>query len=404
MGRAGAADVRPSRRDACRRPARRGAAVSRLPDLQDALQDSLRADGLRLVTSVPRDRDHLLLELSDPAGETLAGQWHRDRARVADLAAQTRVVAPDAVTVAADGHVLVQASGADRRLPALARLASAPGARLVAHRAERRGVVRNADGSYTKVLRPGRLPAVVTAQPAYAGTRLRAPRVLAEDRAGGTLRMSALSGRTLHQLLADPSVPDSDIGAVGRAVGSALAALHAVPVTGLPTHDAAAEVAVTRRWLDHAAGYGLVDVTPLRRSLNRAMQRLAEGRPLAPAYLHRDLHDKQVVIEPGLPPGLLDFDLAAAGEAALDLANLLVHLELRSVQGRCSVESASRCAVAVVEGYGPSGAVLSRLPAYLLTTRIRLAAVYAFRPGSTGQSMMISTGMLPRVALEYGQT
>ncbi|MGH3386204.1 MAG: hypothetical protein ACRDO1_16625, partial [Nocardioidaceae bacterium] len=78
---------------------------------------------------------------------------------------------------------------------------------------------------------------------------------------------------------------------------------------------------------------------------------------------------------------LLDFDLAAAGEAALDLANLLVHLELRSVQGRCSVERANRCAVGVVEGYGPSKALLSRLPAYLLTTRIRLAAVYAFRPG-----------------------
>ncbi|WP_396134697.1 phosphotransferase [Cellulomonas sp. ATA003] len=49
--------------------------------------------------------------------------------------------------------------------------------------------------------------------------------------------------------------------------------------------------------------------------------------------VHRDLHDKQLLVDGSGGIGLLDFDLAAAGEAALDLANLLVHLELRVHQG-----------------------------------------------------------------------
>ncbi len=49
--------------------------------------------------------------------------------------------------------------------------------------------------------------------------------------------------------------------------------------------------------------------------------------------LHRDFFDKQVVVDADGRPGLLDFDTLAAGEAAVDVANMLVHLELRRCSG-----------------------------------------------------------------------
>ena len=77
---------------------------------------------------------------------------------------------------------------------------------------------------------------------------------------------------------------------------------------------------------------------------------------------------------------MLDFDTLSLGEAALDLANVLVHLELRALQGRCSEARANAAATAMVEGYDPPPPVSSRLRAYADATRLRLACLYAFRP------------------------
>ncbi|WP_157937001.1 glycosyltransferase family protein [Geodermatophilus chilensis] len=96
--------------------------------------------------------------------------------------------------------------------------------------------------------------------------------------------------------------------------------------------------------------------------------------------LHRDLHDRQVLVAGDGSVGLLDFDLLAAGEPALDLANLLAHLSLRQRQGL--VADAAPLRAAVLEGYRPSSAVAARVPVHEATTRLRLAAVYAFRPGA----------------------
>ncbi|TFV53665.1 hypothetical protein E4P41_20890, partial [Geodermatophilus sp. DF01-2] len=96
--------------------------------------------------------------------------------------------------------------------------------------------------------------------------------------------------------------------------------------------------------------------------------------------LHRDLHDRQVLVADDGSVGLLDFDLLAAGEPALDLANLLAHLSLRQHQGL--VTDAGPLRAAVLEGYRPAPAVAARVPVREAVTRLRLAAVYAFRPGA----------------------
>ncbi len=100
--------------------------------------------------------------------------------------------------------------------------------------------------------------------------------------------------------------------------------------------------------------------------------------------LHRDFHDKQVFVPADGPPGLLDFDTLGVGEAALDVANMLVHLELRGLQGLLGKDAAGGAARAFAHGYRPAPGVRDRLPAYVNATRLRLACLYALRPRWAG--------------------
>ncbi len=110
----------------------------------------------------------------------------------------------------------------------------------------------------------------------------------------------------------------------------------------------------------------------------------------SPVLLHRDFYDKQVFWDKtgsgAEADGLLDFDTLAVGEAALDLANALVHFELRALQGTCSPELAQAAAAALVTGYAPDSAVRGRMQVYANATRLRLACVYACRPAGISLS------------------
>lgn len=351
-----------------------------------AIDEVLRTDGRRLVKATPRSAEHLLLEAQDRDGNLLAGQWFADPARAERVCAATRGAAPSAgVRRLGHGHVVLQPGGADRRLRRLPGLVEARGARLVAHRPERRGVVRQAwpDGgqTYTKLVPTQRIGQVVR------GARLtlpgvETPRVTHVDERLGAVTFEALPGRPLFELLGDASPDTARIDGIGRAVGEVVARLHRVePPAGLPRHDAAAELAVTRRWVRLAAQHGLL---AHRSQAVEALWRTARDRlsslPTGPtAVVHRDLHDKQILVD-DTQVGLLDFDLAAAGDPALDLANLLVHLDLRVLQGCSSRVQAQACARAIRQAYGVRPDVYPRILAYQLTTRIRLACVYAFRP------------------------
>ena len=92
--------------------------------------------------------------------------------------------------------------------------------------------------------------------------------------------------------------------------------------------------------------------------------------------MHRDFHDGQVLVDDAHAVGLIDFDLMAAGDPALDVANFICHLELREHQ-RGIV--AAPLAAAFLGGYQPSRPVQQALPFYLATSARRLSAVYTFR-------------------------
>jgi tRNA A-37 threonylcarbamoyl transferase component Bud32 len=368
----------------------------------DRVAEAVGSYGLDLEKTFPQGAGHLLLQMSRPDRSRLAGQWFADTSRARVVARETQWRSGDDVDVAMldEGRLLLQPDGADRRIPALHEVASAPGAAVVAHRAEKRGSVRRADQEgqvvYTKVVRPTRLRATL------AGARVRVdgvrvPEVMAADSNHGTMDCRALPGRTLHDVLADPTLTTAEVAAAGRAVGLAVARLHACPPpSALGTHYPTDELVVTRRWLRQASVHGLLaDAGPLVRQRLEDAKRLLAGSLCETAFLHRDLHDKQLVVDDDAVVGVLDLDLAATGEPALDLANLLVHLELRSLQGLCPTARAQVCAEAVVDGYAPGLDTRRRVPAYALTTRLRLAAVYAFRPGSArlGRALLTADGL-----------
>lgn len=367
----------------------------------DHIAEALGPRGLRLVRAVPRDARHLLLELESTAeGDwppvSIAGQWFADPDQAVQVAAVTRECTYGPTPwVAALGRsgVMVQAHGADRRLRTLARLVARTDATLVAHRPERRAVLKVGTG-YVKVVRPSALEDLMARTRAASGSgpSMQVPDLLGADRAAGTVAMTAAPGRTLHELLGDPAVSDERIGTIGHSIGRGVARLHATtPPAGARGHTACDELRTTARWLGLAETFGLTEAGAprIKTTVRDLWSRLTDGDRLA--YLHRDLHDKQLVVDQrwGIGLTVLDLDLAALGDPALDLANLLVHLELRVLQGRVLPARARVCATGIVEGYDPDSALLRRVPAYARSTRLRLGAVYAFRPGQ------VPAGALP---------
>lgn len=344
------------------------------------------AGSARLARAWPRRDGSLAVELRDAHDAVLAGQWRADPDDMQRITRQTTAAGPGGcavVTTAGDRRFMLQAR-ADRRLPGLGAALQRPGAALVGHRAEQRAVVR-AHGAHVKLTRPQRTAAAaVAAQHAAelaraAGDPFAVAVPATTDLALGLVVLPTLPGTSLSQRMAE-----GGLRAGARAAGRAVAALHAAAVpAGTPVHGAAQETGVLERWLAlltaHApalAGRVAARAAPVPRAL-------LDAPATAPVPLHRDLHDGQILVDTSGDVALLDLDTLAAGEAPLDVANLLVHFELAALQGRCAPERAAAAAAAFLDGYGeppPS----DRLVAHADAARLRLVCVHAFRPAPAG--------------------
>lgn len=353
----------------------------------------------RLVRAWPRGRDHALLELAAEDGTTVAAQWFGDPAALA-AAART---APAPAHVA--GDVLLQPGGADARLRALPRVLAEDGARLVAHRPGRRAVVRlsGADGTareFVKVVRPSkaedlaRRGALVSA---LIGEEVRVPRLAdGSEPERGVLRWSVVPGATLHDLGASGEWSASQAWTAWHTAGRAVARLHSAPAEHVTArHGATDELAALAAFLDPAVAHGLLDADLVARARERVAAELEAGAGgSAPGVLHRDLHDKQLLLDDAGTVGMIDVDTLAVGERALDVANLLVHLELREAQGVLAPAPAAAAGAGFLAGLD-ADLPADRVAAYTRATRLRLAGVYAFRP----QWRAVAEDLLRRAAL-----
>lgn len=289
-----------------------------------------------------------------------------------------------------DGSLELSPADADPKLKALAPLVAAGGT-VVSWRPRKRAVVRTAvaEGeAFTKVVRAGKargiLDGIERARPFEAG--FRTPQVL--DSTEATVTFAALPGRSLHDesaftdaewarawadiadalAVARRARPD---GAAGHSDGSAPAAL--------PVHGPEQEAAVLEDWLERTAAW--TGAQPrFAHAVEKAGQTLRGLPVVGNVPTHRDLHDKQLLWDPELGPGLLDVDTACLGDPALDLGNLRAHALWRERQGVWSPARADVVRRTVDELTMAVDLPAPRVGLYEYATLLRLRCVYALRP------------------------
>ena len=236
-------------------------------------------------------------------------------------------------------------TGYDPGLPALQE--EARHGVIICHRPHKRAVIR-ADGCYIKIFEPGGavVPAERCAQTDLVlepGT-FTVPKILRSS--ADVLVFSTVPGRTLGELgLDDAMISDEALARVWEKWTQAWTAQVGGPYNTarrralgtLPLHPPEVEVSDlwrwVNRWLRHyqnvpeASAQGVA----LCARAEDVAQDLLETEPDPLVWSHGDLHDKQILTTDGPSPlGLLDFDDTAQAEAARDLANMDVLLELRA--------------------------------------------------------------------------
>lgn len=314
---------------------------------------------------------------------TVRRAWPRAAGDGADL----EVTADGIVGVRAGrwcgGDVRVAEAVCDRRLPALADVAGA--GEVVSWRPGRRAVVRIArGGGYAKVVREGAAEPVLAAHAAgaafSAGFARAAVTSAPTDAARGVVRFASLPGRTLFDLGSDRRVAEAEFARAWNGWAEAWGMLLDGSCGELPLHDAEAEARVLEQWMRHAEPHLGGESSAVRRASDRVAEELVAGPRGRAALAHRDLHDKQVMWDASSRPGLLDLDTVTIAEAALDLGNLRAHVAFRAAQGRLE-PSRTAVARAAIDGVArATGVEPDRVHAYESATRLRLGALYLFRP------------------------
>lgn len=313
--------------------------------------------------------------------------WPRDRGRLIVEAVEQVTGRLRAGSIDAAGSVRMAAFGDDPVLCGLTQTAAQ--GELLVHRYGRRAVVRSG-GLYVKLVAPGKAAAVASAHDlavrSLSGTGIAVPAVVARD--GGSVTMSTVPGVSFHDL-GRRSGPEalSQWSRAWQAWGSEWPQFTAAagPAAARPVvtrHTARDEAQTLSRWVDHAASFAALGVSDarLRRARDRVVEMLSEAAE--PAVLaHRDLHDKQLLFDPHAGSvGMIDCDTLSFAEPALDLANLLVHLDFRVAQSLLTAEAASVGKHCVLDVAGSMRVSPGRLEAYAAATALRLACIYAFRP------------------------
>jgi aminoglycoside phosphotransferase (APT) family kinase protein len=341
---------------------------------------------LELRRAWPRTFQRLRLELVDGRGRVVAGQWYGEPdagARLDRVARRTARTAPDPDLVAVDRArgVLLQAGGADRRLPGLRTAVARPGAEVLTHRAEQRAVVRLPAGAgsagYVEVVRPGRTQPLVEA--AKVVLPVRTPRMLHHDDEQGIVEVTAVPGDPLRAVLSRATATQP-VESIARAVARRLRAVHrcAAPAQR-PTRDVTREVAWVATWVDRVTSY-VPDLQPRAEATLHHCARLLDEPAQPLVFVHGDLHDGQVMVDADDVVGIVDWDGMAGGEGALDLAGLVAHLRLRVLEGTCMPDVADAFEASLLNAYGATARMRSRTEAYVGLLNVRMACQHVFRP------------------------
>ena len=300
------------------------------------------------VEDIAAHRTHALLALASDGFRARRPHWDAEmRAVLARIAAPRAVLEPSTGSIAG----LAQALAADTLRPVFGLASDAPLA-IAPMRLKpgRRAMIRVALPDGTKALGKIRARGPDRAAPAVQhGLRMagldgrlgvEVPKVIATPDTFPAWFQEAVPGMPLADVL-DGS---GGISAAYRA-GSALTVLHATP----PQTD--------RRWTwDDELGVleKAVSGGPHVCLAELARCRLCSLAEAPEVGLHRDFYQDQVLVG-AETVWLVDLDLHARGDSAIDLGNFLAHLTELALRRRVSLDWSGRLGQAFLDGYAAGG-------------------------------------------------
>lgn len=214
-----------------------------------------------------------------------------------------------------------------------------------------------------------------------------------------TLRAAGLDGRAPHRVgvpqprgaieglhlwlqeevpgrrLTDHLLPGGDMTAAGHA-GAALARLHAVPAETARCWTLADELTVLGESFARAAAQLPAETQRLSNLLAACRAAAATLPPGPTTGIHRDWYPDQVLID-GETTWILDLDLYARGDPAIDLGNFLAHLTELSIRRHGAPCALLPYEAAFLDGYAAAGgrSNASRIAVVKALALARLVAV-----------------------------
>ena len=216
---------------------------------------------------------------------------------------------------------------------------------------------------------------------------VRVPRSLAFFQDLNTEIMEDLPGHSLNVLKGNARMAGMNLA------GRTLAKLHGTAFDPERQFTARDECALLSGWMPLFTALRPELAQNAQAAFARVSRDLGNCNEVRRVLLHRDYHDKQILID-GSRAGLIDFDTLCLGDPALDLGNFLAHLRLSELQEQADLSSLRE---AFLMGYledVPQPAP-GHLEAYERSTLLRLACIYAV---STRWRHL--SGSLLRMALE----
>jgi aminoglycoside phosphotransferase (APT) family kinase protein len=374
-----------------------GAAAGRLPE-GIALQHArallmLATEGFRIRHPNWPTRTAALLERA----AALLARRHR---RPTDPAMPTLDAALD------PGAVRPRLAAALGHEPGDVRMAEA---RLLRHKPGRRAVVRydliEPDGACRVLLGKLRAKGLDRRTPALhdalqaAGLDGRGQRGVGVPRAAGSIEALGLwlqelvPGRPLGDLLEPDADPAPFVG-----TGAALARLHRCGPASERRWTFADELSVLERALAQAAD-ARPDAASALRAITRGASARIAGLGEGPAFgIHRDFYFDQVIVD-GDRIWIVDLDLYALGDPAIDIGNFLAHLDELGVRRRGEPAAFAPQEAAFLDGYAgagdlPNAARIATLRAVSLARHIHLSMRFAERRHTTERLIELSAAAL----------
>jgi aminoglycoside phosphotransferase (APT) family kinase protein len=199
---------------------------------------------------------------------------------------------------------------------------------------------------------------------------VRVPRPIAYHPELRALLMQDVAAQSLHGLSGKAFM--AGVGAAGRA----LAKLHDSPVRVPNRHTAAEEIASLEEWTELAARVAPALAPAIGQAFARARAAMAGSRAFRATLVHRDYHERQVLIR-GPETVLIDFDTLCFGDPAIDVGNFLAHLRVAALRMQAEsrdLEAAFLNAYGRARGEKPD----RRMEAYVKAPLLRLACLNIF--------------------------